>query len=445
MSKIFTEKKVNHNNTSYPKLTFYPQHDNEDKNFIIKRYTIFSAATKEWRNSIYFYDKNSLKTLSISDITVSKLIKIYFNLIKYPVKKDKNIKDKPLKSFANKKKLSSKKIFVSKADFKHTNSKVIITVYIYNAIEKYLANRVKKLNKILVFRKKQYKKIILKAKKQEKNLMIKIKKQVKIITKEIPLWNEQSKTYKKDFIEKFLMTPQTNLVYKKLKIQFLILKYLNKIYFHRSKFSYLQLAPLRYLISKIYNKEILFNIINLKYLFLNSDVLSQPVALKMMKRKIKLLKAFKLSISLARLPRLRRMNTKKYKNKRVWKNYFIETLNNFFISGLNKKNKDIVQETLIKRFNIHKGTERSIIKSIDYRVATGVRIQGSGRLSRRYTASRSLSKFKYKGTLKNLSCSKFRVASVLLRGHVKPNLQYTTKISKTRNGSFGLKGWVSST
>jgi hypothetical protein len=31
----------------------------------------------------------------------------------------------------------------------------------------------------------------------------------------------------------------------------------------------------------------------------------------------------------------------------------------------------------------------------------------------------------------------------VLRGHVKSNSQYTVENSKTRNGSFGLKCWVS--
>jgi hypothetical protein len=31
----------------------------------------------------------------------------------------------------------------------------------------------------------------------------------------------------------------------------------------------------------------------------------------------------------------------------------------------------------------------------------------------------------------------------MLRGHLKSNLQYTLINSKTRNGSYGLKGWVS--
>jgi hypothetical protein len=31
----------------------------------------------------------------------------------------------------------------------------------------------------------------------------------------------------------------------------------------------------------------------------------------------------------------------------------------------------------------------------------------------------------------------------MLRGYVKPNTQYTKISSKTRNGAFGLKGWIS--
>jgi hypothetical protein len=32
----------------------------------------------------------------------------------------------------------------------------------------------------------------------------------------------------------------------------------------------------------------------------------------------------------------------------------------------------------------------------------------------------------------------------MLRGHVKSNLQYRLINSKTRNGAFGLKSWISS-
>jgi hypothetical protein len=51
---------------------------------------------------------------------------------------------------------------------------------------------------------------------------------------------------------------------------------------------------------------------------------------------------------------------------------------------------------------------------------------------------------RWKGSLKNIDSSYRGLSAVMLRGHVKSNLQYTMTNSKTRNGSFGLKGWVSS-
>jgi hypothetical protein len=70
-------------------------------------------------------------------------------------------------------------------------------------------------------------------------------------------------------------------------------------------------------------------------------------------------------------------------------------------------------------------------------------MEASGRLTRRYTASRSISKLRYKGNLLNIDSSYRGLSSVLLKGNLKSNLQYTKLKSKTRIGSFGLKGWVS--
>ena len=77
-------------------------------------------------------------------------------------------------------------------------------------------------------------------------------------------------------------------------------------------------------------------------------------------------------------------------------------------------------------------------------MVSGVRFEASGRLTRRLTASRAVFKYRYAGSLKNIRSSYNNKSSVLLRGHSKSNLQYVLINSKTRNGAFGLKGWVSS-
>jgi len=73
----------------------------------------------------------------------------------------------------------------------------------------------------------------------------------------------------------------------------------------------------------------------------------------------------------------------------------------------------------------------------------GVRLEATGRLTKRLTASRSVYKLKYKGSLKNIDSSSKSLSSVLVRGNNKSNTQFTKINSKTRNGSFGLKGWIS--
>jgi hypothetical protein len=73
----------------------------------------------------------------------------------------------------------------------------------------------------------------------------------------------------------------------------------------------------------------------------------------------------------------------------------------------------------------------------------GVRLEAKGRLTRRFTASRSVFKMKWKGSLKDIDSSYKGLSSTILRGYAKSNIQYSIANSRTRNGAFGLKGWIS--
>jgi hypothetical protein len=74
----------------------------------------------------------------------------------------------------------------------------------------------------------------------------------------------------------------------------------------------------------------------------------------------------------------------------------------------------------------------------------GVRLEAKGRLSKRFTASRSVFKLNWKGGLKNVDSSFKGLSTVMLRGNSKSNIEYTMLRSKYRIGAFGIKGWVSS-
>lgn len=440
MSNIFTEKKSKNNDSKIISCT----KQNNSYNNTLEKSKDFPSATKEWYNSIYAYNKNSIKTLPTSDKIITKLINNYFNFSEYF---SETTRKKLKRFYLNKKRLSIKKIFVSKADLKHTNSKVVITVYIFNAIEKYLMRKLKKFDKIKIImrvRTKAYKHKILKILRERQKYTKIAKRQIRFIIRKTPSLQKLSYQDETNFVSQCIAKNVSKLLKRKLKKEFFVLRYWNKVIFHKSKVKYGKLVPLISILDKVYQKKVEFNIVNLKYLYLNSDILSQSIAIKLKNRKNRLLRVLKSFVSMVKLPELKKFDYK-YAINDLGLKPDIKNLGSFSANSTNDKNKDILHEMLLNTFNNKNSfIESSVLKSIDYKTVTGVRIEASGRLSRRFTASRSLFKFKYKGSLKDIGSSRHNVSSALLRGHAKPNIQYTKISSKTRNGSFGLKGWVSS-
>jgi hypothetical protein len=119
-------------------------------------------------------------------------------------------------------------------------------------------------------------------------------------------------------------------------------------------------------------------------------------------------------------------------NKDVLNSLLLKLLNNF--SFINKKVKDTNNISLLD----------FILSSLKHKDMSGVRLEVKGRLTRRLTASRSIFKIKWKGGIRNIDSSYRGISTVMLRGHDKSNVQYSIISSKTRNGAFGIKGWVGS-
>ena len=61
---------------------------------------------------------------------------------------------------------------------------------------------------------------------------------------------------------------------------------------------------LKGIIGKIYNKEVEFNIVNLKTLYFNSDIFTEVISTKLKNRKNNLLRVLKSSLYLVKLPKL---------------------------------------------------------------------------------------------------------------------------------------------
>ncbi len=260
-----------------------------------------------------------------------------------------------------------------------------------------------------------------------------------------------------------------------LEKELLYIYYLKLLSYNNAIFKNWFTYSLKTLICKIYNKKVIFNFINLKYIHLNSDILSQAVNIKLrnfkqnrvvkvLKKAIKVVPVSKVNIYACdehssvykyinnfynkffdlKLDIFKELNLIQTNNKPA----FNEGENPLSIN-LGLASKDSVnnsypsseQSHKIRRLNL---VQANTINFIKHKSVFGVRFEAAGRLTKRSTASRSLFKFRYKGTLRNnpsiiLNNS---LSSVTLKNNRISNLQFTKIASKTRNGSFGLKGWI---
>lgn len=370
--------------------------NNNNENFKNKHYV---AANLEWFNNVYYYNNKNKKLLPISDKIVLNLIKIYFSLT---FKTNSNRAGLRLKRF------STNKIFFSNTSIKHTNNKVIISVYIYNREIFYILKKIESLHKIL---KTKYEKLNL-------NNVYLHNFKLENLTLNKKVENENKKILNNTNLNNYLFNYE-NLHNKILKMELLYVHYYKLLLQNSYKLKDFNLFYLKNLISRVYNKKIQLNIIHVKQLYLNSDIFIESMAIKLKNRKNKLLKVFKKALKLVKLPFFNKYNTNK--------TLFVKDNNSL-------KNKDYLNINYLP-LNLN-----NIFNSIKYKSINGIRIEASGRLTKRLTASRSVFKSKHKGSIKNIDSSFKGLSCIMLRGNNKPNMQFSKINSKTRNGSFGLKG-----
>jgi hypothetical protein len=147
---------------------------------------------------------------------------------------------------------------------------------------------------------------------------------------------------------------------------------------------------------------------------LNSDIFTQAVSLKLRNRDNKLYKILKASLRKIKLPVIRKIAEKQKKPNKT--EFFINRIRNNTISTMflikNKKTKNIndrLQNLLLKFFPLsdnlkinvvrskrskNVSLENSVLRSLKHLNLRGVRVEAKGRLTRRFTASRSVLKRK---------------------------------------------------
>lgn len=394
----------------------------------------FPPFSKEWKNSIYVFNFNNLKNIPVYNININTLVKNYFNLYF----NHKFLQNKYKSPRTNR--LSLNKIFVSKAEIKHTNSKATITIYTYNRENRVL---LKKINKI-------------------KNLFYK---------KILSLLYNSDKLYQnisKDFLKKTIIT----LLYKEL---ILFRRFKLKLSLNKYKFEEKFLYKLSKLISNFYNKKVEFNLINMKSIVLNSDFFTKILSLKLKDRKVNIIKLMNIVLNKVKFPVVNRVREKaltiKSVNFDLIDNKFKSlNLNSIMAARFSEKyNMDKLLNSLYYNLMMLRSTPTAsllkknvkgeactasrpldykkiyeiIFNSIKYKNMGGIRLEIKGRLTKRYRADRAVFKVKWKGGLKNIDSSYKGLSSVNMRGFVKPNVEYSIYTSKRRIGAFAVKGWIS--
>ena len=385
----------------------------------------FPSALREWNNSIYVFNKNALNLIPSTTFTAMNLIKSFFNLYNSTVERKMRTKRLLLRL----RRLSLNKIFVSNGEFKHTNNKVTITLYIFNRQKRSYLNRIKKLRFLLFYTPEQQnniaKKIIRESKLKILHFLRKSEKNETTLLNVIKINELINKSNKKvNYGSVINLCEYVRIFYKKYTTKsYIYIKtffyYKQLIFINRIKYSYTYLKHLKNILEKLYNKNVEFNLVNIKRFYLNSDILSESITIKLTKNRRKMLRYMK-SIK----------KKVKINKKRIL---------------IIKPVREIKESISINKENLAENLARKnlVFSALKYKDVTGFRLEARGRLTRRYTASRSVTKVRYKGNLLNIDSSHRGLSTVLLKGNLRSNLQYTKLKSKTRIGSFGIKGWVS--
>lgn len=477
-----------------------------------------APANKEWINSIYAYNKNYIKTLPSVDNVVNNLLSSYFNLTSLVKGKKSRINS------IIQRRLTLNKVLLSKAEIKHTNDKINLTVYLHNRNKVTLLENLKNLYKSLALYKpfgvnkfkykpfgvNKFKHNVSQTQKmrvigtnikqsirnlytpntgnlvqisdkqdfnvfngvneiktssneeivksyvyesnslkfairstrslKRKNLNFTLlksftKKGIKLINKTRKVKEKIIKLYANT--NKFMMPVSSTspngsvgMAYSKILganyekryyskflnkyylSEILYLYYIKALALNNNKFKGWFLKGLIDTISKLYNKKVELNLVNQKYFYLNSDIFVKAIATRVRNRSNNILREMKYALSKVSLPKA----------------------NSVINSNSNLKPHNI------NEINIR--LQNNIYNSLKYKHVNGLRLEAAGRLSKRLTAARSVFKIKSKGNLKNMDIVYNDKSVTMLRNNVKPNIQYTNINSKTRNGSFGLKGWI---
>jgi hypothetical protein len=403
-------------NKSFIMGTLLLKHPKFDQELIIFKKELFTKIIDNNNNSSNINYRKFTGILYANLMTFFDKVKLYDLL---ELRRDANI-------YTNKLLVDKKVKMVDRDLFKYfkINNKVKRCLYLYLCIINYFFNHIgfHKMINIL-------KKVLLCSSKENRinNLKTILKKLRKIYL------------YRLRFDSLYLLIRLINfflMIRKILKGIYIMKWYKKNIYYSRYKFNLRNILSVKSVLNKLYNNKIEINVINLKYLHLDGNILALTVARKLKHRKRRVLKAIRMALRLSKKPYINKFFSNLL-NINNLDNIFIKKDSNLFISNSIPLNKDLISKPSSYK-------SRILFFYLKHKIISGMKLQGTGRLTKRLTASRSISKYMSKGSLKNRMSSYNGLSTVVLRGYVKSNLQYVNINSYNRIGAYGIKSWISS-
>ena len=402
-------------------------------------------------------------TTLVYDLNVNYLIKGYFNMYFNPI----FIKNKYIS--LKKKRKSLNKIFVSKAEIKHTNYKAIVTIFVYNREKLVLLKKIKIFQKILV-------KLMIKSKILELLSFPSPESSGTKINRRSALFMNNTNVWESTALLNYNLKGDLNKSYKEFyslsikisKTLAIIRKYRLRLSLNKYKFEDKFLYKLTQYISKYYGKKVEFNIVNVKYIAYNGDIFTEILTSKIKKEKTSPVRKMNDLLSKVFLPKVNRI----IERGRIEKNVDLELVDNKYkniniSSIINNNNNNLVKDSLNKLlYNIYNKTTLDkenklkenrvclssesenlkirdiILDNIKYKNMGGAKLRVKGRLTRRYRADRAVYKIKWKGGLKNIDSAFKGLSTVQYRGYLDANIQKSSLVSKRRIGSFGVSTWI---
>jgi hypothetical protein len=365
------------------------------KNFSHFYYNKYNFYHNEWYFNVYNFNKYINVNGIIFNNYIYNLLNFYFNKtynnkIYNIINKIQNLYNVQDKNYYNKSSLTLNnnlkkyvnKIFFDIVEIKYFTNKLVIHVYIYNREKYFILKKLKYLKLDNIYK---YKSI--------NNLYLYMENKLLIINNKLYLYNYYS----------------------------------TRLFINNFNFNTYSILKLKKILSKLFNKRILFNLTNLKYFHLNKNIMLDILSGKINNnRKQSVLRVIRKSLRFAKVTKLHYLL--KIKNlKNLIKNNINFVINDKILYL--KENWEIIKEIFKKGANLH---------------TIGFKLESKGRLTKRLVAARTIKKTKNKGGLNSVYSSINRNSTILFKGFEKSNIDYTNKNHDNLLGCYGIKYWISS-